>query len=464
MIKFVIGLAAVVTLIIVITLLAMRFLHPAHDEPGDSPRKNRRKSMPPIDEPRPSRRGRAGEQDRELDDDYGYPEDAEDLADAGDFGYALDAGDEPAWEYADDEPAFGRPAFGHPGPGHGSELDQPTSVLAAATGRSPGGRAPARPANDPPGLALERAPGRTATAVDELTPPPWPAIPAGRTGPGPRGASAGPRGPRGSSRGPGSGGPGYGRGSSGPGAPGSGLGPGGHGAGTPRGGLSGPQQRPAAARPAAGGRNSAPEAGGDWPGKDWDSMSDVDYWAELVADKPLATMAQPAGTAGPASTTGPASAAGPVSTAGPGGKQYRGPASGPDQYPAVPDDARGPAGLPGPGSGRPGSFPAASGEPATQALPVAAQADPPTDPLARAVGGRYPAPVPADDDPLTSPTFPGARPRSSRPSGPGRYDQPARRPSGPGRYDPPDGRPFRSRPLRPAGGPALRPGPLRPGS
>ena len=29
-------------------------------------------------------------------------------------------------------------------------------------------------------------------------------------------------------------------------------------------------------------------------GKDWDSLSDVDYWAELASDKPLTTTAQPA--------------------------------------------------------------------------------------------------------------------------------------------------------------------------
>jgi len=33
----------------------------------------------------------------------------------------------------------------------------------------------------------------------------------------------------------------------------------------------------------------------DWPTTDWDALSDVDYWAELAADKPLSTTAQPAG-------------------------------------------------------------------------------------------------------------------------------------------------------------------------
>src|SRR5215467_15787910 len=31
------------------------------------------------------------------------------------------------------------------------------------------------------------------------------------------------------------------------------------------------------------------EADGDWPSNEWDELSDVDYWAELAADKPLNT-------------------------------------------------------------------------------------------------------------------------------------------------------------------------------
>jgi hypothetical protein len=36
------------------------------------------------------------------------------------------------------------------------------------------------------------------------------------------------------------------------------------------------------------GRNKR-EADGDWPSNEWDELSDVDYWAELAADKPLTT-------------------------------------------------------------------------------------------------------------------------------------------------------------------------------
>ena len=38
----------------------------------------------------------------------------------------------------------------------------------------------------------------------------------------------------------------------------------------------------------------------DWPSSEWDKLSDEQYWAELSADKPLATMAKPAASAGPA--------------------------------------------------------------------------------------------------------------------------------------------------------------------
>jgi hypothetical protein len=45
---------------------------------------------------------------------------------------------------------------------------------------------------------------------------------------------------------------------------------------------SGGEKAPARGR---GGRNKRSEE--DWPASDWDSLSDVDYWAEVTADKPL---------------------------------------------------------------------------------------------------------------------------------------------------------------------------------
>ena len=58
-------------------------------------------------------------------------------------------------------------------------------------------------------------------------------------------------------------------------------------------------RRKAASAPAAGKSRSKPHRGrrdddDDWPSGEWDQLSDEQYWAELSADKPLATMARPA--------------------------------------------------------------------------------------------------------------------------------------------------------------------------
>jgi hypothetical protein len=58
-------------------------------------------------------------------------------------------------------------------------------------------------------------------------------------------------------------------------------------------------RRRAASAPAAGKSRSKPHRGrrdddDDWPTGEWDQLSDEQYWAELSADKPLATMARPA--------------------------------------------------------------------------------------------------------------------------------------------------------------------------
>jgi len=44
----------------------------------------------------------------------------------------------------------------------------------------------------------------------------------------------------------------------------------------------------------------------DWPSTEWDKLSDEQYWAELSADKPLASMARPAKPAGAPAATAPA--------------------------------------------------------------------------------------------------------------------------------------------------------------
>jgi hypothetical protein len=60
----------------------------------------------------------------------------------------------------------------------------------------------------------------------------------------------------------------------------------------------------------------------DWPSTEWDKLSDEQYWAELSADKPLASMARPAtpagGPAAPATVNGGAKA--PARKARPAGR------------------------------------------------------------------------------------------------------------------------------------------------
>ncbi len=87
----------------------------------------------------------------------------------------------------------------------------------------------------------------------------------------------------------------------------------------PRGDQAGPQRRGSGAGPggpagrgrttggvaASGGRGGARPRGGGRSGADWESLSDVDYWAELASDKSLTTTAQPAGAA-PARPESPA--------------------------------------------------------------------------------------------------------------------------------------------------------------
>jgi hypothetical protein len=52
--------------------------------------------------------------------------------------------------------------------------------------------------------------------------------------------------------------------------------------------------------PAASARGDARTRGAaadEWPTTAWDSLSDIDYWAEVASDKPLTTTARPAGQA-----------------------------------------------------------------------------------------------------------------------------------------------------------------------
>ena len=176
-----------------------------------------------------------------------------------------------------------------------------------------------------------------------------------------------------------------------------------------------PELRP---RPGRGGKHDS----GDWPGSEWDELSDVDYWAELAADKPFSS-------AGDLDQAPPRSERSGNRRDSDGG-QSRGPARGATRAPSdrgAPDRA-------GAAPERGGQV--WGGSDITQKLPVrAARPDRAGDDLAGIGGGRpasamppvrrppadatiamsaprSPQPdrswsaVPANDDPLTSPSFP----------------------------------------------------------
>ena len=199
----------------------------------------------------------------------------------------------------------------------------------------------------------------------------------------------------------------------------------------------------------------------------WEAMSDVDYWTELAADKPLTAAA-----AGPA----------PTARRGPDGKPDRQPggraAPRGDQPTVLPVRQRTQARGPEPGQSiaalaRLGAqTPAAAQPPATtqptatgprpavrpeQARPDQTRTGPrpaiarapqaPTGPPAAPVsypGAQGRLPVPLDDDPLTSPSFPAintADSRSYRARGPSSQhagqQQPGRRDRNSGRFSQP---------------------------
>jgi hypothetical protein len=170
----------------------------------------------------------------------------------------------------------------------------------------------------------------------------------------------------------------------------------------------------------------------DWPSTEWDKLSDVEYWAELSADKPLTTTARTAQSAAPAQ---PAAAAARPAAGRPATPQV--PVEFPDDTgggarPAPrrpPAPARAPDSRPE-GAGRPdarprNTRPPASREPSPQRQdiqPASAQHTDPhaADPTERFTAWREqpdmtdripvrdrprrPAAYP-DDDPLTSPSF-----------------------------------------------------------
>jgi hypothetical protein len=135
---------------------------------------------------------------------------------------------------------------------------------------------------------------------------------------------------------------------------------------------------------------------GDWPSSEWDKLSDEQYWAELSADKPLATMARPSRPAGDAAAA---------------------PANGAAKAKPAPRDARAPRpDRDAPSRKEPGRRERGDQrEPLTERLPVRAARQgaslppaPPREPDASASGRSYPEPRPALD----------SGPRPSRDTGP----------------------------------------------
>ena len=236
-----------------------------------------------------------------------------------------------------------------------------------------------------------------------------------------------------------------------------------------RGGPRPEQARPASRPASSPARNGRPRGAGASGGTDWDSLSDVDYWAELASDKPLTTTAQPAGPSRP-ERGGQDAPADPRQdlTSRPGRPGNPGP---PEESTALlprrrnaPASAADSAPLPTVASGRGGGGDglldggprargrsAASGQsgspsqssrrqrdssaaPYGESRGLLANGPAPASPAAHgtdqgiaalarlSTGGSRPAPL--DNDPLTSPSFPAVRGDDSRSYRTGRSDAP----------------------------------------
>ena len=166
-------------------------------------------------------------------------------------------------------------------------------------------------------------------------------------------------------------------------------------------------------RPSRGRRDDDDD---DWPSTEWDKLSDEQYWAELSADKPLATTARSAqpSTAPPPAKPSPA-AKPPRAGAQPAASGRA--ASRPPAAPgAAPDSAgrRQPADRPGRTGTRPGSPRRPDGADTDPGRPGLADRLP-----AEAAQATERLPVrnrrqPADPPPSAAPFMPPARPRRSR--------------------------------------------------
>jgi hypothetical protein len=220
-------------------------------------------------------------------------------------------------------------------------------------------------------------------------------------------------------------------------------------------------QAPARSRQTRGRRS---DDSSEWDSSDWEKLSDVDYWTELAADKPLTTTAQPAAQAQPgrpradreaetAAIHAPRPAeAGSAETA-PAGVLRRDPVTGlPVRGRPQPDEAELVAATDGRADFaaapilsaaaedqfRPMGPRADFGPPPVSAAAVEDQLRPLAEPWlprhgesagrpgpVRGVAADRP-PVDPDDDPLTSPSFPRVPASDSRSYGSGRASTPPR--------------------------------------
>jgi hypothetical protein len=204
-----------------------------------------------------------------------------------------------------------------------------------------------------------------------------------------------------------------------------------------------PDSRRKAASAPASGKSRSRQRGkrdddDDWPSSEWDKLSDEQYWAELSADKPLATMARPSRPASDVAAKAPAN----------GGAKAKPPArdSRPARPPAPDRDLQRDLQRDLPGRKERTD----QREPVTERLPVrtARQAPPPLPPARRET-----------DAPAASRSYP--EPRSSRDTGPHAARDTGPQPRlDPRRRDTTGPQPTRDRDLAMLTGPASAPPPI----
>jgi hypothetical protein len=193
------------------------------------------------------------------------------------------------------------------------------------------------------------------------------------------------------------------------------------------------QPRPAESRAPAGARGRRSGDSSEWDSSQWEKLSDVDYWAELAADKPLTTTAQPAAQA----RSRPDLDTEALTRRGPAGAPPR-------QDPATGLPVRRPqpanAGLTGAAARSADFTPPVPADPRLSRHTdprLSRHTDPaglPSLPNVPSLGHSLPPGrrrVNPDDDPLTSPSFPRIPPADSRSYGNGRADTPPRGSSAP---------------------------------